>query len=312
MSFAEKILMLETIEPSAEALLASRYQLVHLSDPNVWTHAIEQGPFVALITRGKGQVNQELLDQLDGLQVAARCGVGLDNFDLAACREKGIQVLNVPDATTIAVAEQALFFMLALVRDLPRLTQAVKEHNWDSRNQYRGNDLFGQKLGLVGFGAIAARLAGQAASLGLEVSYWNHRPKPSNYRQVGLDELLATNDIISLHIPLTSETRHFIGHRQLKAMRRGSYLINTARGAHVDHQALGEALDSGQLAGYAADGFDPEAGDPDNHPLCQHPNVLITPHCAALTKRTYQDMSMRIARSVINAIDTNARVPQST
>lgn len=298
-----RILMLETIEPSAEALLASRYQLVHLSDPNDPSPAMDQGPFTALITRGKGQVDRNLLRQLVGLKIAARCGVGLDNFDLAACEENHIEVLNVPDATTIAVAEQALFFMLAMVRDLPRVSEAVRNHQWQIRNQYQGNDLYGLKLGLIGFGAIASRLANLAAAIGLDVRYWNHRPKPSSYQQMELDELLATSDIVSLHIPLTQETRHFIGERELECMRPGGFLINTARGAHVDHQAVERALVSGRLAGYAADGFDTDAGDPNSHPLCQHPNVIITPHCAALTTRTYQDMSMRIARSVMRSIE---------
>lgn len=304
MSAEAKILMLEPIAPAAEALLASHHKLVHLNDPHDLSQVADNGPFLALITRGKGQVNQQLLDQLNDLKIAARCGVGLDNFDLPACGQRGIQVLNVPDATTIAVAEQALFFMLAMIRDLPQIITAVKNGHWSSRNHYQGNDLHGQKLGLVGFGSIAARLASLANSLGLDVSYWNHRPKPSSYPQVPLDELLATNNIISLHIPLTTETKHFIAKPQLKMMLPGSYLINTARGAHVDQEAVLAALDSGHLAGYAADGFDTEAGDPDQHPLCQHPKALITPHCAALTQRTYQSMSMQIAQSVLTAIES--------
>lgn len=291
------ILLLETIEESAQQLLAERFNITVLTDPKQWSELSSPENFDAVLTRGKGLITKGLLDFFPNLKCVARCGVGLDNFDLEACDQKKIAVLNLPGATTIAAAEQTFYFILSLVRNLHSSINSTKQGKWDSRNDYRGDDLYGKKLGLIGFGDIAQRVAGMADAFGMEILYWNHRDKPSHFQQVSFEELLSTCDIISIHCALTEDTEHIIDEVALQQMKKGTYLINTARGKHINQDAVLAALKSNQLAGFAADVFTPEPPSSDDE-LLTHPRAIITPHISALTASTYRRMSHDIVEKL--------------
>jgi D-3-phosphoglycerate dehydrogenase / 2-oxoglutarate reductase len=295
------ILLLESLHPEAHEALTAAARLLSAEEPDAVRAILDREPVEAIITRGRGQVGRPLLQAAPRLRVVARAGVGLDNVDVGAASELGIRVINSPGSTTIAVAEQTMLLMAALVRGLYTSVHGVKTGDWEARRQYRGDDLAGKRLGLIGLGQIGQRVARLAAAYDMEVVYWNRREKDVPYRLVSLPELLAGADVVSIHVALAPETRHLIGARELEAIKPGAFLVNTARGAIVDQAAVVAALDSERLAGFAADVLEQEPPDPSD-PILTHPKTVITPHTAALTDSTYRTMCLRTARNVIAAL----------
>jgi D-3-phosphoglycerate dehydrogenase len=302
------ILLLETLHPEAEERLAEGGRVILAEQVEEAAALAARGPVHAILTRGRGQVRRPLLEACRELRVVARAGVGLDNVDVAAATDLGIPVVNAPGSTTIAVAEQTLLLMSALVRGLYASAHAVKQGDWEVRRLYAGDDLAGKRLGLVGMGQIAGRVARLAGAYDMEVVYWSRAEKELPYPRIPLDELLATSDVVSLHVALTPETHRMIGRRELAAMKRGAYLVNTARGAVVDQAAVLEALREERLAGFGADVLDPEPPHPEE-PLLGHPRALITPHTSALTGSTYRGMCLRTAANVLAALRGGAVEP---
>lgn len=295
------ILLLETLHPDAEPILHDAGRVVVAEDHEEALAVIRSEPVTAILTRGRGQVRRPLLDAATDLKVIARAGVGLDNVDVEAATEHGVPVINSPGSTTVAVAEQTMLLASALVRSLYPGVHAVRSGDWEHRREYEGDDLAGKRLGLIGMGQIARRVARIAAAYDLEVVYWNRTEKEVSYAYLPLDELLASSEIVSVHVALVPQTRHLIGERDLAAMRRGAYLVNTARGAILDQAAVVRALDSGQLGGFAADVLEAEPPDPADS-ILTHPRALVTPHTAALTRSTYRSMCVRTARNVVAAL----------
>jgi len=295
------ILLLETLHPEAQDRLASAGRVILAEDPEEAIAVAQRESVVAIMTRGRGQVRRPLIEASPRLRLIARPGIGLDNVDVAAATERGVMVMNAPGSTTIAVAEQTLLLMSALVRGLYPSAHAVKSGNWEIRRQYAGDDLAGKRLGLVGMGQIARRVAHLASAYDMEVVYWSRVKKEVPFSYVPLTELLAGSDIVSLHLALTPETRHIIGRDELAQMKPGAFLINTARGAVVDQAAVLEALDNGRLAGFASDVLDPEPPAPDD-PILAHERTLITPHTGALTSATYRAMCLRTVDNVLAAL----------
>lgn len=292
------ILLLETLHPDAEERLAQGGRLILAEQAEEAAAVAAREPVHAILTRGRGQVRRPLLQACPQLRVVARAGVGLDNVDVAAATDLGVPVVNAPGSTTVAVAEQTLLLMSALVRGLYASAHAVKQGDWEARRQYAGDDLAGKRLGLVGMGQIAGRVARLAEAYQMEVAYWSRSAKDVPYARLPLDQLLATSDVVSVHVALTPDTHRLIGRRELAAMKRGAYLVNTARGAVVDQAAVLEALRAEQLAGFGADVLDPEPPHP-GEPLLSHPRSLITPHTSALTGSTYRSMCLRTAGNVL-------------
>lgn len=295
------IVLLETIHPDAEALLTAHDQVVLAESPADLGTRIPYSDIVAILTRGRGQIRRPLLEACPNLRVVARCGVGLDNIDVAIAQERGIAVERAPGSTTIAVAEHTLLLMLALARRLDALSNAVKAGNWAARNSYEGHDLYGKTLGIIGMGAIGQRVAALATAFDMEVCYWNRTPKTLPYPQVDLPTLLQQADVVSIHSALASETRHLLGEREFALLKPTALLINTARGAIIDQVALYEALVSGRLAGFGADVLDQEPPDPTD-PLLTHERVLITPHTSGLTAETYRAMCIQTVQNVLTAL----------
>ena len=214
-------------------------------------------------------VDEELLDAAPGLRVVSQMAVGVDNIDVAACRQRGIMIGHTPDVLTETVADTAFALMAAVVRRIPEGIDVVRDGRWGVWDPWAmlGGDLHGATLGIVGMGRIGSALARRATGFDMRVLYSSPSEKAvSGATHVGLDELLTASDIVVLTAPLTAATRHLIGRQELNRMRPSSFLVNVARGALVDTQALVQALEEGRIAGAALDVTDPEPLPPDHPP----------------------------------------------
>ncbi|MBN8942596.1 MAG: 3-phosphoglycerate dehydrogenase [Rhizobiales bacterium] len=257
----------------------------------------------ALIVRNRTQVRGALLEAGSRLEAIGRLGVGLDNIDLAACKARGIAVLPATGANDIAVAEWAVTTVLLLLRGAYAASAEVADGLWP-RERLMGREVHGKILGLIGFGAIARETAARARALGMAivaadpfVAAGDPAWSAIGARKVGLDELVASADAISLHVPLTDETRNLIDAARLAAMKPGAVIVNAARGGVIDEAALAAALKAGSLAGAALDVFDQEplkAGSP----LAGAPNLILTPHIAGVTVESNVRVSSVTAANV--------------
>lgn len=262
----------------------------------------------ALIVRSRTKVAADLVAAGAKLEVVGRAGVGVDNIDLHACKERGIIVVNSPLAASIAVAELTLALMLALARMIPRADAAMKQGDW-IKKQLKGAELYGKTLGLVAVGRIGAAVAERAAAFGMRVLAYDPYLTPEQIRERGaepatLDEVLAQSDFISIHSPLTDETRHMINAGSIAQMKDGVRLVCAGRGGVVDEAALLAALESGKVAGAALDVFETEP--PGASPLVQHPKVVTTPHIGAQTREAQERAGVDIAEEVVAALTGGA------
>lgn len=261
----------------------------------------ENGPIHGIVTRGKGKVDTQLIRACKELQVIARCGVGLDNVDVAEATQQGIAVINAPGVNTATVAEHTLSLMLLLVRNLIPAIQASRNGQWDLRSQLPTDEIRGKTLGILGMGNIGKAVANLAAAFGMQVCYWDPYVQTDAYKQLPLPQLLAQAQVISIHLPLVPDTHRLINPQTLSHIQPRTYLINCARGPIVDTKAILESLEKGQLAAYAADVWDPEPPQPGD-PLLLHPQVWVTPHNASLTTRTYEMMCQVSVEQVIRKL----------
>lgn len=261
--------------------------------------------FDALVVRGRTRVSAEgLKSGVPRLRVVGRAGVGVDNIDLEAARHYGIIVVNAPLAATNAVAEHALALLLSLARRIPQADRSIHHGEW-RKMDFQGIELNGKTLGIVGVGRIGEALASRASALGMHTIGFDPLLSAEDIRRRGVepvsfDELLRSSDFISLHVPLTVDTRAMIGPREFELMRPGSHLICTARGGVVHEEALLTALETGRLAGAALDVFEHEP--PGATPLIRHPNLIGTPHIGAQTAETQTRAACDIAEEVLAAL----------
>ncbi len=257
--------------------------------------------FDAIVVRSATRVTAGVIAAAGRLKVIARAGAGLDTIDVAAATERGIEVVNSPDANTLAVAELTMGLLLGLARKLARADAAMKAGRWE-KSQLMGSGLAGKTLGIVGFGRIGQEVAVRAKAFGMVVITNQHRPTPELYREAGaepvdLEELLARSDYVTIHVPARAETENLIGASQLARMKPTAYLINTSRGTTVDAAALLAALDAGELAGAGLDVFAVEPAVDD--PLAAHPLVIATPHIGASTEDAQTTAAIDVAGKVI-------------
>ena len=255
------------------------------------------------IIAGSELLSREVLEQCPNLRVISRNGVGYDAVDLDAATDLGIVVAYVPDAMVEAVADLALGLLLAVGRRISECDAAMKRGEW---LRVGGADVSGRTLGLVGTGRIGMAVARRARAFNMRLIGYDPYPNPLFLEELGgnygtLDEVLEAADFVTLHVPLSASTRTLIGAVQLRQMKRTAYLINTARGALVDEQALYEALQGGEIAGAALDVFSKEPPDP--HPLWSLPNVVATPHVAAFTPRTVERMGRAALANLLTALE---------
>jgi D-3-phosphoglycerate dehydrogenase len=242
------------------------------------------------------------------LKIIARHGIGVDNVDIPAATERGILVVNTPDAPTESTAEHAVALLLAIAKRVVAGDMNLRGAEMP-RPQLMGTELRGRLLGVVGCGRIGRRVA-EICAAGLQMRVMAYDPRCGDWGQVAplqlevvdnLDVLLARADVVTLHPALTPETYHLIGERELRLMKPGAYLINTSRGPIVDEEALARVLAEGHLAGAALDVFDPEPASPDN-PLFRLTNVVVTPHISSFTDLGYQAMAWGAVEQVLQAL----------
>lgn len=258
----------------------------------------------ALLVRGGARVTGEVLRGTPTLKVVVRAGVGLDNIDLAVARRHNIAVFNTPAANAISVAELTFALLLALERHLIPASADLKRGHWE-KTRYTGREIAGRCLGLIGFGRVGREVANRANAFSMRV--WACDPLvlpwPSGFewvRRAALETLLAEADVVSLHVPLSPDTRNLIGEHELQAMRPDALLINVARGGVVDEVALHDALSNGRLRGAGIDVFATEP--PGKNPLLDLPNVLALPHLGASTHEAQRRAGDEAASALLEAL----------
>lgn len=268
--------------------------------------------FDAIVVRSRTKVTREVIEASGRLRAVARAGVGLDNVDLEAAKERGVEVLNSPEAPSNAVAELVLGLMLSLARRIPLGDASMKRGEWIKR-RLTGFELEGKTLGIVGFGRIGYNLARKAKAMGMRVVTDAIIEKLMRFvdetgaESVPMEDLLKESDFVSIHVPLRPQTRHMIGARELETMKDGAYLINAARGGVVDEDALREALVRGKLAGAALDVFEIEP--PEDTSLTGLDNLIALPHIGAATVEAQAANSTIVAEKLIKLFTGDLRSP---
>jgi D-3-phosphoglycerate dehydrogenase len=258
--------------------------------------------FDALIVRSSTRVTTDVIEAAKNLKVIGRAGIGVDNIDIEAATLHGIVVMNTPQENAIAAAEHTISLMLALARKVPQADASMKAGRWE-KSRFIGAEVFNKTLGIIGIGNIGGIVADRAAGLKMNVfAYDPHIPPQTASRKgislVSLDELLARSHFVTIHVPLTEETRNMIDARALEKMLPGSMLINCARGGIVNERDLYEALSSGHLGGAALDVFEKEP--PLDNPLCRLENVICTPHLGASTVEAQESVAVAVAERVVD------------
>jgi len=297
-----KVLVREPIAEAGVELLRARFEVDVDPDSDL---AEIIGDYDAIVVRSGTQLSAELIDRADRLKVIGRAGVGLDNVDVDAATRRGIVVANSPDATVVSAAEHTLGLLLALSRNIPQAHAALKEGRWE-RSPYAGHELADKVLGVLGFGRIGQQVARAARAFGMRVVAHDPFVSPERFRELGAeraespDEVLAAADFLTLHLPLTDETRGTIGREAIAQMKDGVRIVNAARGELVDEEALVEALRSGKVAAAALDVFSEE---PYSGPLLELDNVVVTPHLAASTEEAQDRAAVIVAQQVAAALE---------
>jgi phosphoglycerate dehydrogenase-like enzyme len=299
------VLMLTGMDQSGMRLLeeAAEIRTTSPTDLEALEKAIRDAD--GLILRTAGKIDGQVLDWGKTLRVVGRHGVGFDHIDVPAATARGVQVVYTPGANTQSVCEHVFAMMIGLSKHFPAMMRELVAGNYHARTSMRGREIAGKTLGIVGFGRIGRRL-GEIAHLGfgMKILYHDVIPAPEEVelraaaRRVAFEELLATADYISFHVPLDSTTRRMMNRQALAQVKQGCILINTSRGPVLDEEAVADALDSGVLWGYGGDVFDVEP-PPADHPLIGRPDVMLTPHSAAQTEESLKNMATGVARDVL-------------
>ena len=257
------------------------------------------GEYDAIIIRSATKLTKDVLEKAVRLKAVARAGVGVDNVDLAFAKEKGIGVMNTPGGSTSAVAELALGMMLSLCRSIPFADASMKSGKWEKKSLI-GVQLADKTLGIIGMGRIGRKLSEYARALGMTVIGYNPIVKTdlAGIKRVELENLFESADWISLHVPMTPETKGIINDASIAKMKNGVRIINCARGGVIDEAALKCGLDSGKVAGAGLDVFEKEPPAAEN--IALHPKVIATPHVGAATAEAQASVSSEAAEIIIN------------
>jgi D-3-phosphoglycerate dehydrogenase len=298
-----KVLVREPIAEAGIRLLRDRGFDVDVDGESDLTETI--GAYDAIVVRSATKVTAELIARADNLKVIGRAGVGIDNVDVDAATRRGIVVANAPESTVVSAAEHTIGLLVALTRNIPQAHAALKQGRWE-RKTYGGVELADKTLGVLGFGRIGQQVARRAAGLGMNVVAYDPFVSPERFRELGVDrveteaEVYAASDFLTLHLPLTDETRRSIGAPAFAQMRDGVRIVNAARGELIDEDALLAALQSGKVGGAALDVFSTE---PYTGPLLELDNVVATPHLAASTEEAQDRAGVIIAEQVAAALE---------
>ncbi|HEV3147488.1 MAG TPA: phosphoglycerate dehydrogenase, partial [Chthoniobacterales bacterium] len=262
--------------------------------------------FSALVVRSQTRVTAQILNAGARLRVVGRAGVGVDNVDVETATRRGIIVLNAPGGNTVSTAEHTFSLLLSVARKIPQADASMRGKNWDRKN-FEGIELYNKTLGVIGMGRIGSELSRRAIAFGMRVVAYDPYLSAARARALQvelvdeLDDLLASANFISLHMPLTEETHHMVDATRLAKTKRGVRVINCARGGLIDEDALADALASGQVAGAALDVFEIEPLSSDS-PLRTAPNLVLTPHLGASTAEAQESVGIEIAQSIRAAL----------
>jgi D-3-phosphoglycerate dehydrogenase / 2-oxoglutarate reductase len=261
------------------------------------------GEYDALLVRSQTSVNSALIKAGKKLKLIGRAGVGLDNIDTKTAAENKITVINTPFGNSVSTAELAFGLMLSLARKIPFAFLHMREHQWQ-RNQFMGSELYRKTLGIIGFGNVGRELATRAKAFSMRVIAFDPLINKSTFNElntesVSIDELLATADFISLHCGLNDKTKNIINEKTIAVMKKGCFLINTARGELIDNDALIKGLETGRLARAALDVYKKEPPAADD-PVINHPQIVTTPHLGASTVEAQIRVSTMLAEYTID------------
>ena len=288
MSLNQSVLICDQVNPILKEVL-EKNGLKVTYEPEITHDQIAEkiGNFEVVVVRSRTKITRELVEKADKCKIIARVGVGLDNIDQDAAKEKSIRVLNAVEGAITAVAELVIGLMLSMAREIPRADREIRNGNW-IKKELMGTELKGKYLGIVGLGNIGKRLGRLARALNMNIIGYDVVPIDDEFsKEVGLmkadlDTLLSSADYVSFHVPLLDSTRHMINADKLKLMKKTARIINTARGGVIDEEDLYNSLKDGDLAGAALDVFEVEPAT--GNKLTTLPNFIATPHMGAQTK----------------------------
>ncbi|UCD45913.1 MAG: hydroxyacid dehydrogenase [Candidatus Bathyarchaeota archaeon] len=303
------VVVTEPIHPAGIGLLEENgVKVISLSPGSDGeTLAKVMGEADAFITRGSIKITREVMASSPRLKAVGVHGIGCDHVDLEAAKELGKVVLNTPKALTETVAEMTLALMLSLTRRVVSADKAVRSGEWSRKySDLKGTEVMGKTVGIVGLGKIGAAVARRLRGFEVKILYYSRTRKSELEAEIGVEwaelgDLLARSEIVSLHIPYSPETFHFISGREISLMKDGALIVNTARGRIIDQEALVEALRSGKVAGAALDVFEVEPLDPGD-PLTEMDNVILAPHLAASSHEAMWRMATQVADGVLKVL----------
>jgi len=300
-----KILVADPVSDQGVAILQKEHQV----DVKLKLSADELVKIIpeydALVVRSETKVTKAVIAVADNLKVIGRAGVGVDNIDVEAATKKGIIVLNAPEGNTIAATEHTMAMMLALARNIPQAHQSLKEGQWQ-RSKFVGVEMRGKTLGVLGMGRIGSGVAKRALAMEMKVLAYDpfinvEAAKALDIELVELDEVLAAADFITLHLPLTSETKYLLNKQTISKLKPGVRIVNCARGGVIDETALAEAIGQGVVAGAAIDVFEKEPVEQTN-PLLDLDKVVLTPHLGASTAEAQVGVAVDVAWGILAAL----------
>jgi len=306
MSLNQSVLICDQVNPILKEVL-EKNGLNVTYEPEITPEQIAEkiGNFEVVVVRSRTKMTRELVEKANKCKIIARVGVGLDNIDQDAAKEKNIRVINAVEGAITAVAELVIGLMLSMAREIPRADREIRNGNW-IKKELMGSELKGKYLGIVGLGNIGKRLGRLARALNMNIIGYDVTPIDDEFsKEVGLmkadlDTLLSSADYVSFHVPLLDSTRHMINAEKLKMMKNTARIINTARGGVIDEEALYNSLKEGSLAGAALDVFEVEPAT--GNKLITLPNFIATPHMGAQTKEAQLLAANIIAEKIIQIL----------
>jgi len=306
MSLNQSVLICDQVNTILKEIL-EKNGLKVTYEPEITPEQIAEkiGTFEVVVVRSRTKMTRELVEKADKCQIIARVGVGLDNIDQEAAKEKNIKVINAVEGAITAVAELVIGLMLSMAREIPRADREIRSGNW-IKKELMGSELKGKYLGIVGLGNIGKRLGRLARALNMNIIGYDVIPIDEEFsKEVGLmkadlDTLLSSSDFVSFHVPLLDSTRHMINAEKLKMMKNTARIINTSRGGVIDEEALYNSLKEGSLAGAALDVFEVEPAT--GNKLITLPNFIATPHMGAQTKEAQLLAANIIAEKIIQIL----------
>jgi len=306
MSLNQSVLICDQVNPILKEVL-EKNGLKVTYEPEITPEQIAEkiGSFQVVVVRSRTKMTRELIEKADKCKIIARVGIGLDNIDQEAAKEKNIRVINAVEGAITAVAELVIGLMISMAREIPRADREIRNGNW-IKKELMGSELKGKYLGIVGLGNIGKRLGRLARALNMNIIGYDVIPIDDEFsKEVGLmkadlDTLLSSADYVSFHVPLLDSTRHMINAEKLKMMKNTARIINTARGGVIDEEALYNSLKEGSLAGAALDVFEVEPAT--GNKLITLPNFVATPHMGAQTKEAQLLAANIIAEKIIQIL----------